>query len=416
MPCPVVHFDGGEGRAFPARAGAGVCPRLREATMESWSQETFEKSLSSRCWWFTPYDDGWRCPGTHADQELAQIVAMEHPLRPLPEWTQSVVQVAIRSVPPCGHYLFPRGYLEAVSAIGAEDASAPLHSYCFAVDRDRKLALLDYCLCLDAWLAGAPSEAAAAELSALGHRNIDWPAACADLWQALGEHTETKDLLVERTLHQTRWWVKVSAWPGEATAEYGRGQYLGDYEGNGWFGTTEGNPGFAAPGFRKERSPRVQRMEARLAELTPHWHWFRTVIAEFSWPCAPKAFRYLEKLLWCIGRERPVISLPSFPLADPEPVPGFLQVEDTWPDQDAAAAWWEEFLRALRAWWQREPAGGAIAADLAQRLGEVTPVKQWLVRLLVRRLELAATEGGKLTELVHPPKSAKRGTGRLCTE
>jgi hypothetical protein len=381
--------------------------------MESWSRETFESSLSSRCWWFTPYDDGWRYSGTHTDQELGQIVAMEHSLRPLPEWTPRVVQVAIRSVPPCGHYLFPRGYLDAVSAIGAEDASGPLHSYCFAVDRDRKLAFLDYCLCLDAWLAGAPPEAAAAELSTLGHRYIDWPAACAGLWQVLGEHSETKDLLVERTLHQTRWWVKMSAWPGEETAEFGRGQYLGDYEENAWFGTNEGNPGFPAPGFRQARSPRVQRLDARLAKLTPHWDWFRTVIAEFSWPCAPKAFRYLEKLLWCIGRERPVISLPSFPLADPEPVPGLLQVEDTWPNQDAAAAWWEEFLAALRAWWQRQPAAGAVAVDVARRLGEATTVKQWLVRLLVRRLELAATEGGKLTEMVHPPQGAKRGTGRL---
>jgi hypothetical protein len=381
--------------------------------VDGWSQETFEESLSSRCWWFTPYDDGWCHSGIPADQELAAIVAMEGSVRPLPEWARAAVEVAIRSVPPCGHYLFPRAYLEAVSAIGAEDASGPLHSYCLAVDRDRKLAFLDYCLCLDAWLAGAPPGAAAAELTALGHRKIEWAAMCANLWQVLGEHAEVKDLLVERVLHQTRWWVKVSAWPGGATAEFGRGQYLGDYEEAGWFGTGEGNPGFTAPGFRPRRSPRVQRMEARLGELTPHWDWFRTVMTEFSWPCAPKAFRYLEKLLWCIGRERPVISLPSFPLAAPEPVPGFLRVEDTWPNQDAAAAWWDDFLAALRAWWQREPAAGATAADTARRLGEVTPVKQWLVRLLVRRLELAATEGGKLTELVHPPQGARRGTGRL---
>ncbi|NIQ99358.1 MAG: hypothetical protein GTN78_04045, partial [Gemmatimonadales bacterium] len=151
----------------------------------------------------------------------------------------------------------------------------------------------------------------------------------------------------------------------------------------------------------------------RLAEICPDWHWFRTVIAEWSWPCAPKAFRYLEKLLWCVGRERPAISLPSFPLEAPEEVPGFLRCEDTWPDPDFAASWWEAFLCALRAWWQGRPEKGEVAEDVNRRLGECTQTKRWLVRLLVRRLELAAAEGGKLGLLLHAAPGARRGTGQL---
>ena len=141
---------------------------------------------------------------------------------------------------------------------------------------------------------------------------------------------------------------------------------------------------------RVELAGQRERLEARLAEICPDWEWFRTVIVEFSWPCAPKAFRFMEKTLWCIGRERPVISLPSFPLDNPEDVPGFLQCDDTCPDRHAAAKWWQEFTNTLRAWWQARPVQGDVAADVNHRLGERTTVKRWLVRLLVRRCEVLA--------------------------
>ena len=376
-----------------------------------WSKDVYGRSISSRCWWFTTYDEGWQDGrGIAVDEELQAIVQMEMALGVVPEWARQVVEKPINYVPPCGHYSFPRGYLDAVSAIGSQDSTALLHSYCFAVDRNRKRAFVDYCLCLDAWLAGASPQAAARELIALGHRKIDWNAVCRDLWHVLGEHTEMKDLLVERVLHQTRWWIKSAVWDDDFAADFGRDQYLGDYAEAGCFAADNGNPDIIAPTFRQDLSPRVQRMEARLAEICPDWaSWFRWVIIEASWPCAPKAFRYLEKLLWCIGRERPVISLPSWPLENPEEVPGFLRCEDTWPNQDAAAVWWESFLAALRGWSQERPQRGAVADDVNHRLGAHTPIKRWLVRLFVRRLEVAVAHGGKLGLLVHPPPDARRG-------
>ena len=377
-----------------------------------WSQGAYETSLSSRCWWWTSYDGGWCHSGLPTDDEVRQIVAMGQALGPLPEWAQQMAEVAIRFVPGCGHYLFPRGYLQVVAAIGAEDSRAQLHSYCFAVESGRKRDFQDYCLCLDGWLAGADPQAIARELIALGHRRIDWRTVCGGLWQVLGEHTEMKDLLVERTLHQQRWWIKSCVWPGDS-AEFGRDQYLGDYAETGWPGTGEGNPELAASTFQQDMSPRVQRVDSRLAEICPDWHWFRTVIVEWSWPCAPKAFRYLEKLLWCISRGRPVISLPSFPLENPEGVPGFLRCEDTWPDQDLSSAWWESFLCALRAWWLGRPQRGEVADDINRHLGEPTAIKRWLVRLLVRRLEVAAAQREGLGLLVHPLPDARPGTGQL---
>ncbi len=59
---------------------------LRNYTKEfEWTRENYEKSISSRCWWYTSYDAGWngcREYGTDisTDDELRQIAAMEQEL------------------------------------------------------------------------------------------------------------------------------------------------------------------------------------------------------------------------------------------------------------------------------------------------------------------------------------------------
>jgi hypothetical protein len=121
----------------------------------------------------------------------------------------------------------------------------------------------------------------------------------------------------------------------------------------------------------------------------------------FGWLCAPKAFRFLERLLWAIGQERP-----------PQPadrVPGFLQIDDTHPNQDEAVAWWKAFVAALDAWWQAEPAGGPVADDVSHRLGEPTPVTRWLVRLFRRKLRFYASYEEGLDRLINPQPGARRG-------
>jgi hypothetical protein len=166
-----------------------------------WSKETYEQSLSSRCWWFTPYDGGQWSGAIQADEELRQIAEMEAALGDVPPWAQQVVERSIRSACPCGHYLFPQPYLEVLDAIGAQTAPDLVHS-CFTVAHTRKRQAQDYAFCLDAWLAGASPEAAARELTALGYRQIDWHATCTALWQTLGERTEVKHWLVRLFLYK----------------------------------------------------------------------------------------------------------------------------------------------------------------------------------------------------------------------
>ncbi len=379
----------------------------------AWTQEEYERSLSSRCWSWTPYDDGWdNClkwgGDLQHDAELQAIVAMEASLGDLPAWVEPIVNGAINCVAPCGHITFPLSYLDALRAIGTKQ-NPPLRHTCYTVDHAHKLRLQNLCLLLDAWLADTTVEDVAVELQHRETAGWDWSVIAAGLWDALGGHAEMKDLLTERLLHRLRWWVKVTVWDDDLDGAWGRDQYLGTRLPADDMVTGNGNRHLGTlPGIRESASPRVQRMESRLAEICPDWHFFRTVIVDFTWPCGPKAFRYYEKLLWCIGRERQVISLPSFKLADPEPVPNYLGPLAAPPDTIAANAWWNAFLAALDAWWRETPLpAGDVASLVAETLGASTPVTRWLVRLYLHRLRLLVVHSGILDKLVAIPAQCR---------
>jgi len=363
-----------------------------------WSKDVYEKSISSRCWWYTPYDDGWS-EGLANDDELRQIVMMEQSLAPIPDWAKQIAERDVRLTTPCGHYLFPLNYLEILDAIGSQTPQDFIHG-CYTVDRDRKRQMMDYVFCLDAWLAGASWESAVNELSALGYRNIDWHTVCNDLWKVMGEHTELKDLLVERLIYSQRWKLKACIWDDDLANEVGRDQYLGDY-------SSKYDDNYTKPiaGFNESASPRIKKLEARIKELCPDWKDYLFNI-EYGWLCAPKAFRYLERLIWSIGQEKPMQRVEV-------PVPGFLQCDDTYINQDLASEWWKAFIPALDSWWKGQTVRGKVADDVYKRLDEVTPIKQWLVRLLTRKLKRLDENNEEFTRLVSPPSNSRRGTKSL---
>ena len=376
-------------------------------TAFQWGKETYEGSISSRCWWFTPYDGGRWSDLIGRDLELRQIVEMESGLGGVPQWARQIIERSIDATCPCGHYMFPLPYLKVLDVIGSRTPPTFVHS-CFTVERERKRQAQDYALCLDAWLAGAPSKVPARELSALGYRHIDWDAVCNDLWQTLGARTRVKELLVERVLHSVRWAVRFTLWDDESPAAFGHDQYLGSYA------QTEGQISvdsyYERPTFCYEQaSPRVQRLDARLAELCPDWDVWRGQLGEW-WLCAPKSFRFLERILWSIGQERPLLRT--------DRVPGFLRCEDTYPSQDDAATWWTAFCTALDGWWRDQPAGDEVARDIGKRLGDPTPIKRWLARLYLRKLRRLEENGVQLTQLVNAGSgpsdhSRRRGTKPL---
>lgn len=376
-----------------------------------WSKELYEASVSIRCWSSTPYDD-WGQAEVRTDQELQAIVAMEQGLGGVPEWAVRIVENSIGGIAPCGHYQFPRGYIETLDDIGTKKARAFFHT-CFTVDAMRKQLLADLCLCLDAWLNGASHRVAAVELTAHGTADVDWLNVSKSVWSVLGEHSELKDLLVERTLLQSRWWIKSTVWDDDRASKFGRDQYLGDIEVNGGLAMLNGNREFAAPGFDLTSMPRVKAISARLRELECDFQWFENVIGQWSWLCAPKAFRYMENLLWSIGKERPSVSLPSFPMDDPDIVPDFLQIEKTVVDSEAAQIWWADFLSALDSWWQGQTPASDTATDAFRRLGVPDETKRWLVRLYAHRLRRLAEYGAGVGKLI---SAGQKGWGSGALE
>ncbi|MBN1579709.1 MAG: hypothetical protein JXA89_03330 [Anaerolineae bacterium] len=372
----------------------------------AWTPECYERSFSSRCWWFTPYDGGKWSDSIRTDNELQAIVEMEYRLAPIPLWAQQIVERSINQACPCGHYLFPLPYLEVLDAIGTRQPPTLVHS-CFTAERQRKRQAMDYVLCLDAWLAGAPPDTPARELDTLGSRKADWAAICADLWQVLGERTELKEHLVERILHTIRWAIKFTFWDNDQASEFGRDQYLGDYARTQGAASIDGYYE-RSPFYYEQASPHIQGLETHLAEICPDWDRFRAHMMEW-WLCAPKSFRFLERILWAIGQERPPRSS--------DRVPGFLQCEDTFPNQDNAARWWTSFCAALGAWWQQSGAEQTLDANIVaqvwQRLETPTPLKQWLARLFLHKLERLEANGEQLAHLVNAGHTHKRGTKPL---
>ena len=377
----------------------------REDTMtktEQWTKEAYDRTVSSECWWFTPYDKVepgyWQ--SISKDDEMREIVAMERALAAVPDWARSV---GIGYLPPCGLHTFPEPLLQVVSLIGSANPAVIKGTFkqqCYAVDAERKKAAQDYCLCLDAWLAGAELGAVAAELNALGSRKVDWASVCSDLWSILGERTEKKELQVELVLNAVRHAIKVSRWADDKGTVFCRDQYLGDYK-----GAPDGTAGYGL----HVHSPRARKAVARLKELDPKWEWARMsrVDCGMWWLCAPKAFRFLEYDLWAIAKDRPV--------EKGENVPGFLRCEDTYPNQDEAAEWYGQFCAALDAWWRGGNPTGRVGEAVRQRLGESSPAKQWLVRLFLKKLRMYEATSGILQSLVHPKPNQKRGRKVLQT-
>jgi hypothetical protein len=350
------------------------------------TKELYELSISSKCWAFTSYGEGWEnCSSLRNDTELMELVQQEYSLKPLPTWADEMVQ-KINYLPFCPHASFPLPYLKILDAIGSE--TIPTFNYgCYTADSARKERMTDYIFCMDAWCAGADEHQAVSGLLLHGAKHVNWQKVCADLWSILGEHSELKHLLISRILHRERWWVKTLIWDDDPGSVRMRDQYLGEIAVDPIYPGDYGNPGFKDPYMAELKTPEVIAMEERLSEICPDWTAFRVAIHS-TWLCGPKAFRFLEKLLWCVGKEKMVISLPSYSLENSEYVPAFLQCADTYPDTEKAKLWLHSFYGAIDTWLNEEEPADEIDVDIHERLNEKNDVKAWLCGLFIKKLRM----------------------------
>ena len=271
---------------------------------------------------------------------------------------------------PCGHYTFPRPILQVCEAIGQERCPDLILS-CYTADPERKILMSRYIFILDAWAKRAPLEAVRAELPLRGDPDKDWNRISEAIFATLGEPTQQRLLLVRRLIHRLRWWLKTLIWTDDQRNRFGLDTYLGDVRGSGQWGNY-GNIGFDDPYFTELELPAVRELAAQIRETIPNGAELLQRI-ESTWLCAPKTFRYLERLILEIGG----VGCTS----PPDLTRSILQCEETYPDFAACQTWHASFISSLDAWLD-----GDISA--VPILGKITPAKHWLVGLLRHRLQI----------------------------
>ena len=339
-------------------------------------EETYEAlwraSVTQRAWEATPV--GWNVSTCSAERPLprkvTRLLEQELALGQAPSWGMSIIERMLGPLPMCGHYSFPRPLQDLCRAIGAQRCPTFVVG-CYTADAGRKTLSSYYVYCLDAWLWEAPLEVAQAELTWRPNLERTWCQIASQVYDALGQRTPIKKLLVERLVHRLRWWIKTMVWDDDHRDRFMLDAYLGDVRGDEAGHGAYGNPPYGDPYFVELALPQVQAMEAGIRSALPD----AKVLSErirSTWLCAPKAFRYLERIIAQIGALD----------ASADRKPGaILQCQDTWPDVDAARTWYRVFRQSLDDWL----AGHQQALP---ELGAVTPVSKWLVSTLRLKLDL----------------------------
>lgn len=336
-----------------------------------WTKESFETSVTSRAWAYTEFDADWdRCRDS---AEIRALFAEEMALDAVPDWATEIVDRMLASpLPPCGHYSFPRPILQICEAIGREGCPDFVIG-CYTADAERKRLMVGYVYCLDAWLKNAPLEAARAELALRGDGGRDWSAIVEAVYETLGDRIAARLLLVRRLVHRLRWWLKTLIWNDDRRDRFVPDAYLGDMRSSGERGDY-GNPGFHDPYYAELNEPAVEELADQIRARVPEGKRLLERI-ESTWLCAPKAFRYLERLIVEIGGVGSDRS-PHFDRL-------LLWCEDTYPDLSACGQWHASFLSSLDSWLAGDPTA-------CPRLGLITPAKHWLVGMLRHRLQIYA--------------------------
>jgi hypothetical protein len=374
---------------------------MEEPVMD-WNAKNFARSHTASAWACTPYSAGWDGSAQHgedlpASEELRAIFDQETAVGAVPAWALDVIRRMIDPMSMCGHASFPAPLNQILRAIGEERAPQFVLG-CYTAPPERKRRMLYVVYCLDAWTQGGPLDAAQTELRSrrddLGH---DWGAIVADVYATLVEPHEVKTLLIEHLISRLRWWVKTLTWFDDKRDAFQLDVYGGDARGSG---DTYGNPPYADPYFAQLQLPRTQERAERIRELLPEEVADRLLDAiESTWLCAPKVFRYVERIVADIGA-----------LGDDAPAayPAILGSDDTYLDFADAKAWYERAVRDMTAWLNGD-------AQALPELGQMSSAKRWLVMLLRHKLDLY-TRHCNFGALVAGPGTGANGALRLAAE
>ena len=355
---------------------SGCCPiRARKegimADASNWSEESYDNSITSHCWKSTPLDEGWDAV---RDGDLRGIFEEEVALDHIPKWAEDVALRIVGIFPPCGHYAFPQPFSELCHAMKNQQCPTFVTG-CFTAPEGDRLLMWNYMQCIESWLKKTPVEKVLNQVPAGAHHKKNWEAIILATHNTLGSHTPEKELLAERLVYRLKWWVETmrSAEPNVddrlSTLVFrlrGKDPYMGDRE---------------LP-YVKELNQRITKKIADGQRILDY--------IEATWLCAPKVFRFLERIVVMIGR------MDWKDVADIS----VLNCENTYPDFVSYDKWYSTFKPSLLAWHQ-----GKMELPEA---GQMTPVKHWLVRMFLYKLHFF--EQYWLGKLVGTQPHGKAGT------
>jgi hypothetical protein len=203
-------------------------------------------------------------------------------------------------------------------------------------------------------------------------------------------------LLIRRLVHRLRWWIKALIWFDDRRDRFLLDVYAGDVRGDEANFSAYGNPPFGDPWFTERELPEMKELATQIRDIVPDGEILLSNIEE-TWLCAPKVFRYVERLILDIGS----IGSAHAPNSDV----GILQCEDTYPDIASCQNWYASFMCSLTGW--LEGHGEALC-----ELGDLTPVKHWLVRILRHKLHVYA-KSTRFGNVVGTRPSGRSGTKTL---
>ena len=318
---------------------------------------------------------------------MRRLLEMEVALRPVPLWAQAVAR-QVQSMAPCG-WCFPQ-FVEVVCMnIGARDAAAADPKRCYDVGPHRLALMANFAVCLDGWLKGVSSEVVAVELRQ--HSTVDgrdWIRFARSIHRALGEPIVRRRLLVRRLLARLRFWLRAPLGKDTPDDNWRLGYFYTHAMGR--------DAGWDYFSLHTHDAEIAELDERIAAELDEPERWLTLI--DSTWPCAPKVFRYLERLILAIGQTTETEGGAPPRITDPLP-DGFLEIADTYLATDRSRALYAAAVSALATYLANAfPAGAPVAwdvdadlaASLSRLLGEPTPVKCWPAALLLKRITLFA--------------------------
>ena len=357
-----------------------------------WSREAWDASVSAKA--YNP--DWWDSLTPETEPELwgqmKSIFEDEKAVGEVPEWAAEIVG-RMMELPMCGYYAYPANVTQIIDAI-SEEQCPEVVMRCYTVDPGRKVLLSYYVYCLDAWWKDAPLSCVAAELSLRDQLGRNWEEIASAIYRTLGEKIEIKKVTVERLIHRLRWWIKSLIWSDDKRDRFLLDVYSGDIKGDEERWGAYGNSPYGDPYFAELRLPHVKAMEERIHADVPDGKELLDRIHS-TWLCAPKVFRYLEKLIAEIG----AIGSDA-PPGEAHPI---LQCEDTYPDFGANHEHFSDLLERLRLWLDGHE--GTLPS-----LGEASPVKRWLVHVLWHKLAFHARYEENFAKLVGERPHGRSGS------